>query len=101
MSLLSEAAWHLLEALHREPTSWWTPEDAARELGWDVDSTADLLADLDVAGWVDVRERTDAIIVRPSPRAQRLLKSRIPARTSGAWNGSTTWSVPVAGVASR
>lgn len=53
--------------------AWRTPEQVAANLGWDAEFTKDVLADLDVAGWLEVWERDDDLVVTLSPWAAEQL----------------------------
>lgn len=57
----------ILGALAAAPAAWQAPEEIAKRLNWDSDKTIDLLAELDVEGWVDVWERPDGVVVTLSP----------------------------------
>src|SRR5262249_4790366 len=59
MNDLPESRRRLLATMVDAPIAWITPEALAERLGWDLSSTTDLLAELDVSGWVEVWERDD------------------------------------------
>ncbi len=66
---LSDIGRVVLQALCEGPVAWRTPAELAADLGWDLDTTCDVLADLDVAGWIAVWERPDALVVTLTPLA--------------------------------
>ncbi|MDB5349623.1 MAG: hypothetical protein JWN86_870 [Planctomycetota bacterium] len=79
MSDVSQS-WHtVLEAMESGPSVWTTPAELATRLGGDLDETTDLLAALDAAGLILVREpdRFDGPVVALAPRgAERLIGPR-------------------------
>lgn len=48
-----------LAALPRGALAWRTPAEVAEALGRDVEETTDVLAELDVAGWIEVWDRPE------------------------------------------
>lgn len=66
----------LLDALQQGAGTWRTPSEVAADLGWDPESTTDLLADLDVAGLVEVWERRNDVVVALSDHGRRALAAR-------------------------
>lgn len=53
---LSERSRALLDAIVKGPVAWVGPSALAGALGWDEGETMDRLSDLDVGGWVEVRD---------------------------------------------
>lgn len=91
-------SWRMvLEAL-TAGTSWMTPASVAERLGLDVEETTDVLACLDEAGLVSVRESEGpaALLVAASPRGTELVRPSVatrPApsrdrRPANTWNAS-------------
>ncbi len=69
----------VLEAMEAGPSVWASPADVASRLGRDLDETTDLLATLDAAGLVLVREPDgfDGPVVTLAPRgSERLIGDR-------------------------
>ena len=69
----------VLESLESSPLVWMTPRELAVRLGGDVEETTDVLAALDVAGLILVREPNtfDGPVVALAPRgAERLIGPR-------------------------
>src|SRR4051794_19295789 len=69
----------VLEVMESGPSVWMAPAELAARLGHDLDETTDVLAALDVAGLILVREPDgfDGPVVALAPRgAERLLRSR-------------------------
>lgn len=63
----------LLRAIIAAPNAWPTPSQLAQDLGWELSATVDLLADLDVAGWVVVWDRDEGpSVTLTSLAAERL-----------------------------
>ncbi|WZO97997.1 hypothetical protein EP7_005049 [Isosphaeraceae bacterium EP7] len=56
MDTLPESCAPLIDALIRSSRAWQTPREVASATGLEVEQTTDLLADLDLAGWLDVWE---------------------------------------------
>lgn len=80
MNFTSDSWPVLLDALHQAAGTWHTPAQIATDLGWDPETTTDLLADLDVAGLVDVRELRNDLVVSLSERGRRAIAAhRSPA----------------------
>ncbi len=67
----------VLHALTHGLSAWVTPGDLALQLGQDESALTDLLADLDVAGWVCVWEREDGLAVMLTTWAARRLGVRL------------------------
>lgn len=67
----------LLDALADAPLAWQTPEQLARLLGADFETTCDAVADLDASGWLDPWELDGTIHVILSPRAAERLRVRL------------------------
>jgi hypothetical protein len=55
-----------------------TPEAIARQIGQDRESLTDILADMHVAGLLDVLEEPDGIVVSPSRAGYARLRGRAP-----------------------
>ena len=53
----------VLRAITDAPVAWQTPEELASRLGFDPDQTNDLLADLDVEGWISAWEPEGRMVV--------------------------------------
>jgi DNA-binding MarR family transcriptional regulator len=66
----------VLETLMQAADAWRTPAEIAADLGWDPDRTTDILADLHVAGLVEVWERCDDVTVAITDRGRRALSGR-------------------------
>ncbi len=79
---MSEApqSWHtVLEAIESGLSVWTNPAELAARLGSDLDETTDVLAALDIAGLILVREPDsfDGPVVALAPRgAERLIVRR-------------------------
>ncbi|HEU5117065.1 MAG TPA: helix-turn-helix domain-containing protein [Isosphaeraceae bacterium] len=67
----------VLHALTRGPSAWVTPVDLALQLGEGESTVTDLLADLDVAGWICVWEREDGLAVMLTSWAAHQLGVRL------------------------
>ncbi len=97
MNALTEQSRRLLEMLQDGTLSSNTPAEVARKLGWDVEQTTDLLADLHVAGWIVVHEFADRITVSLSSHAVERFEATVPTSLArpvfSRWQG---WTVPVA-----
>jgi hypothetical protein len=76
MNFTSETWPAVLEALQQAAGRWHTPCRIAADLGWDRELTLDVLADLDVAGLVEVWERRDDVTVALTDRGRRALSAR-------------------------
>lgn len=59
----------VFKALTEAPLAWQGPDDLAEALDWDLETTLDHLADLDVAGWLEVWELDEGPTVTFSPLA--------------------------------
>ncbi|MBX6315251.1 MAG: hypothetical protein IRY99_20420 [Isosphaeraceae bacterium] len=57
--------------------AWRTPEEVAGALGQGIEETMDVLADLDLAGWVAVWDRDDGPVVTLTPWAAERLGLRL------------------------
>ena len=84
---LSDIGRVVLQALCEGPVAWRTPAELAADLGWKLDTTCDVLADLDVAGWIAVWERPERSGCDLDPAGRR------PARRGAARDGSRYPSV--------
>ncbi len=74
---LSPTSIAVLHALRRGLSAWVTPADLALQVGQDESTLTDLLADLDVAGWICVWEREDGLAVMLTNWAARQLGVRL------------------------
>lgn len=78
------ASWIVvLNALTQGPSAWSTPRDLADRLDQDEPGLTDVLADLDVAGWISVWEREDGLVVTLSSWAADQLRVRIEEMGGG------------------
>jgi hypothetical protein len=82
MSEVSQSWRTVLDAM---PSGWTTPAAIASRLGRDVEETTDLLAALDAAGLISVREPEDedGPIVTLSPRGVGAVRAAV-ARSNGS-----------------
>jgi hypothetical protein len=53
----------IVTALIRAPVAWRTPRQLAAAVGRRVDETMDLLCEMDVAGWLDVRDGRQGVVI--------------------------------------
>ncbi len=60
MADLSDRMRALLKAIRANAKAWQSPLEVAERLGWSVEETTDLLADLDLAGLIVVRESDES-----------------------------------------
>ncbi len=67
----------VLKAVAGGPLAWSTPREVAEALGDGVEQTTDTLASLNVAGWVDVWEREEGLVVTLSALAAERLGLRL------------------------
>lgn len=81
------------------PNGWTTPAAIASRLGRDVEETTDLLAAIDAAGLISVREveDTDELVVTLSPRGLGALRAGSVSRAGGPRErrvpvGAGSWS---------
>ena len=77
----------VLETMEAGPSVWTSPEELASRLGLDLDEATDVLAALDVAGLILVREPDDfdGPVVALAPRgAERLIGHRARERRTVA-----------------
>jgi len=71
-------SWHnLMDVFAGGDAAWRAPEQIAEALGDPIDETNDLLADLHVAGLLDVWERDEGIVVALSPLGASVARLRI------------------------
>ena len=80
-------SWRLvLEALTAGTSSWMTPASVAERLGLDVEETTDVLASLDEAGLVSVREPDGLAtpLVAASPRGTEVVRSSLAQHPAAA-----------------
>jgi len=84
----------LVRAITTSTRAWHQPEDLAALLSRDADSVKDDLADMDVLGWVQVREYPDRVLVTLTDQAANLLGYEL-VRNS---RGRTRW-LPMAEMA--
>lgn len=77
MADLSEQWRAVLDAVRSGPVAWRSPAEVADALGWNVDQTSDELASMDVAGWVDIWEQDDGLVVTLSALAAEALGVRL------------------------
>ena len=72
------AIWQqILVAVVAGPLAWRTPAEVATCAGREVEETTDVLAELDVAGWVEVWDRDEGPAVTLSPLAAARLLLRL------------------------
>ncbi len=67
----------VLDAVRGGPLAWRSPAEIAVALGWDLERTCDELAELHVAGWIEVWERDDGLVVTLSALAAERLGARL------------------------
>lgn len=77
MNELPETWRQILRAVIAAPLAWQSPEAIAAALGWEVDATTDILADLDAAGWLSIWERDDGLTVTLSTLSAERLRVRL------------------------
>ena len=74
---LSEEGRRVVEALLGAPLAWQSPAELASATGLDVEATTDLLATLDVGGWLAPWEREPDVVVTLSVAAAAKLGVRL------------------------
>jgi hypothetical protein len=74
---LPEAWQRVLQSIRSAEDAWRTPDSIAAGLGWEAEPTWDLLASMDVAGWLAVWERPDGPVVTLSPLGAERLGVRL------------------------
>jgi hypothetical protein len=78
-----------LRTLIAAPVAWQGPAELAEALGWTLEATNDLLADLHVEGWVDIWKRENQLSVTLSTLGAERLGVRLveygPAQSLRWW----------------
>ena len=74
---LTEVGRGVVEALVAAPVAWQSPAELSRATGLDAEETADVLAALDVGGWLTAWEREVDIVVTLSVAAASSLGVRL------------------------
>lgn len=88
---LTEACRALLAVMAKGPVDWWLPTSLALAMRWEVEETTDRLSDLDVSGWVEVREDFDGTprVMISSLGAKRLGLRLVEVGPSGTLRWAT------------
>ena len=73
----------LIRAIATSTRAWHQPEDLASLLTRDPESVKDDLAIRDIAGWIQVREYPDRILVTLSEQAGNLLGLELVRKSRG------------------
>jgi hypothetical protein len=87
---LTEEGRAVIEALVAAPIAWRSSSELASATGLGLEATADLLATLDVGGWLSAWERPDDVVVTLSAEAAWKLDVRVVESGPGAtprWAG--------------
>lgn len=74
---LTENGRRVIEALLKAPLAWQSPEQLASAMGFGVEETTDVLADLDASGWLTAWERRFDVVVTLSVEAAAKLGVRL------------------------
>ncbi len=74
---LSEEGRRIIEALIKAPVAWQSPGELARSIGRDLEETTDLVANLDVSGWLTAWERDVDVVVTLSVAGAAFLGLRL------------------------
>ncbi len=71
-------------------SAWQTPATLARRMSRDLEKLTDTLAEMDLAGWLQIWERPDGVMLTISAwGANRLIARLIPAGPGGSWRWAT------------
>lgn len=73
----NDAEHQLINAVVDAPSAWETPLQLALALGWTLEATLDVIADLDAAGWLDAWELAEGPVVTLSVAASNRLGVRL------------------------
>lgn len=74
---LSQMGRKVLDALIEGPTACRSPDDLARQLGWEPEATLDEVAGLDAQGWLDAWDLAEGPVVTLSAMASARLGVRL------------------------